>query len=376
MADMGGDAAQVRTAYAEILASAKAYAPQARITGVSVHEMVGEGVEVIVGVSCDPQLGPVLLFGSGGVMVEVYNDVALRRCPITRREAQAMIAEVKGAWLLQGFRGRPAPLLPAALDISPPDGDSTAPLARRKHQMSRYAFKPEERPAVYAVHGPNCYLCRLPVVYKNMHVDHVLPETLLDDAVKLQKVLSDLGLPLSFELNTFENWLPAHSDCNLKKNDLVFEATPLIAIVLKQARDGAANAIKAAAQTVTDRKVTGALLTLEKAAADDVLDSAALETLAGYFMKVNPNLLVAAQAKPEKTFLHIEVPAVQERLLLTPRQSVTFSAGTAPQIVTTARGTGIEHWGNPAFQCPVCSSYGPWSGARCLNCGQMSDPDC
>ncbi len=85
--------------------AANAIALQARITGVSVQEMVGEAVEVIVGVSCDPQLGPVLLFGSGGVMVEVYNDVALRRCPITRSEAQAMIAEVKGARLLQGFRG-------------------------------------------------------------------------------------------------------------------------------------------------------------------------------------------------------------------------------------------------------------------------------
>jgi acyl-CoA synthetase (NDP forming) len=52
----------VRTAYADILASAAAYAPQARITGVSVQEMVGDGIEGIVGVSCDPQLGPVLLF--------------------------------------------------------------------------------------------------------------------------------------------------------------------------------------------------------------------------------------------------------------------------------------------------------------------------
>jgi acetate---CoA ligase (ADP-forming) len=111
-----GDAAQVRTAYAAILASAKAYAPQPRIIGVSVQEMVGEGVEVIVGVSCDPQLGPVLLFGSGGVMVEVYNDVALRRCPITRSEAQAIIAEVKGARLLKGFRGRPAADLEALED--------------------------------------------------------------------------------------------------------------------------------------------------------------------------------------------------------------------------------------------------------------------
>jgi acetyltransferase len=150
------DAAQVRTAYAEILASAKAYlsalpldggggdrasgnpstpsplmgegrgggefaaanaiAPQARITGVSVQEMVGEGVEVIIGVNCDPQLGPVLLFGSGGVMVEVYNDVALRRCPITRSEAEAMIAEVKGARLLHGFRKRPAADLEALAD--------------------------------------------------------------------------------------------------------------------------------------------------------------------------------------------------------------------------------------------------------------------
>jgi acetate---CoA ligase (ADP-forming) len=111
-----GDAAQVRTAYAEILAGAKAYAPQAEITGVSVQEMVRDGVEVIVGVSYDPQLGPVLLFGTGGVMVEVYNDVALRRCPITRAEAEAMIAEVKGARLLHGFRGRPAADLDALAD--------------------------------------------------------------------------------------------------------------------------------------------------------------------------------------------------------------------------------------------------------------------
>jgi len=89
---------------------------QAQILGVSVQEMVGDGVEVIIGVNCDPQLGPVLLFGSGGVMVEVYNDVALRRCPITRSEAQAMIAEVKGARLLQGFRGRPAADLAALED--------------------------------------------------------------------------------------------------------------------------------------------------------------------------------------------------------------------------------------------------------------------
>lgn len=111
------DAAEVRGAYAAVLANAKAYAPGARIAGVSVQEMVTNGVEVIVGVIADPQLGPVLLFGSGGVMVEVYNDVALRRCPITRAEAEAMIAEVKGARLLHGFRGAPPSDLAALADV-------------------------------------------------------------------------------------------------------------------------------------------------------------------------------------------------------------------------------------------------------------------
>ena len=102
------NADEVRAAYTAILANAKSHTPNAKINGVLVQEMVSGGVEVIVGVSYDPQLGPTLLFGSGGVMVEVYKDVAMRHCPITQTEAHEMIAEVKGAQLLQGFRGKPA----------------------------------------------------------------------------------------------------------------------------------------------------------------------------------------------------------------------------------------------------------------------------
>lgn len=102
------NAEQVRAAYGEILARAAVHAPNATISGVLVQEMVTDGIEVIVGVSYDPQLGPTLLVGSGGIMVEVYNDVALRRCPITQAEAHEMLSAVKGARVLHGFRGRPA----------------------------------------------------------------------------------------------------------------------------------------------------------------------------------------------------------------------------------------------------------------------------
>ncbi|MDE2842494.1 MAG: acetate--CoA ligase family protein [Chloroflexota bacterium] len=111
------DEAQVRAAYDQVMSNAGQSAPGASINGVLVQEMVTGGVEVIAGVSYDEQLGPVLLFGSGGVMVEVYNDVALRQCPITRSEALEMIDQVKGSRILKGFRGSAPADVDALADI-------------------------------------------------------------------------------------------------------------------------------------------------------------------------------------------------------------------------------------------------------------------
>jgi len=111
------DADGVRSAFDEITANAaNAGAVGAGFNGISVQEMVQDAVEVIVGISYDSQLGATILFGSGGVMVEVYNDVALRLCPIDERDALEMIAEVKGARLLEGFRGNPAADVSALVD--------------------------------------------------------------------------------------------------------------------------------------------------------------------------------------------------------------------------------------------------------------------
>ena len=112
-----GNADQVTAAYDDIMLSATQAVPGAQINGALVQEMVSGGVEVIVGISYDDQLGPVLLFGTGGVMVEVYNDVALRHCPVTRSEALEMIHQVKGSRLLEGFRGSPAADVGALADV-------------------------------------------------------------------------------------------------------------------------------------------------------------------------------------------------------------------------------------------------------------------
>ena len=108
---------QLRTAFEEVMSNAAQAAPDGEVNGALVQEMVSGGVEVIVGISYDEQLGPVLLFGTGGVTVEVYNDVALRLCPVTRSEALEMIDQVKGSRLLKGFRGSSPADLDALADV-------------------------------------------------------------------------------------------------------------------------------------------------------------------------------------------------------------------------------------------------------------------
>jgi acyl-CoA synthetase (NDP forming) len=100
------NATEVGKAYNEIISSVKQAYPKAQIEGVSVQSMAPSGVEVIVGMSKDPQFGPVLMFGLGGILVEVLKDVSFRIVPVTARDAREMIREIKGYPVLEGYRGQ------------------------------------------------------------------------------------------------------------------------------------------------------------------------------------------------------------------------------------------------------------------------------
>ena len=103
-----GDEAAVRAAFHEVMDAARRHRPQARLEGAVVQEMMPPGaVEVILGVLRDPDFGPVLVYGSGGVLVELLDDSALRLPPLSHQDALEVIHETRGARLLQGFRGRP-----------------------------------------------------------------------------------------------------------------------------------------------------------------------------------------------------------------------------------------------------------------------------
>lgn len=121
--DVGGvkiglkNAEDVREAYDEIQKNVKRCSPSANIVGVLVQEMVPTSTEVIVGAIKDPQFGPAVMFGLGGVFVEVLKDVAFRITPVTEEEAREMICEVKAYPLLKGYRTTPPADTEAIVDI-------------------------------------------------------------------------------------------------------------------------------------------------------------------------------------------------------------------------------------------------------------------
>lgn len=101
------NAKDVKTAYKSIIEKCRVYNPEALIEGVLIQKMVTDGVEVIIGVNRDPKFGHAVMFGLGGIFVELYKDVAFRLAPMGRNTVRRMVKSIKGYPMLTGLRGKP-----------------------------------------------------------------------------------------------------------------------------------------------------------------------------------------------------------------------------------------------------------------------------
>ncbi len=107
---------EVREGFETLTKRAEDHMPEARIWGVQIQEMVQDAREVIIGMNRDPQFGPLVMFGLGGIYVEVLRDVAFRVAPMTRLQAEAMTEEIRSYKLLTGVRGEEPSDLAAIID--------------------------------------------------------------------------------------------------------------------------------------------------------------------------------------------------------------------------------------------------------------------
>ena len=121
--DVGGvkvnlkNSGEVKKAFNEIITNVKQHKPDAKINGVLVQNMAPSGREIIVGVTKDRQFGTLVMFGLGGIFVEVLKDVSFRLPPISKKEAMNMMGEIKGYPILKGIRGTEPADLDAVADV-------------------------------------------------------------------------------------------------------------------------------------------------------------------------------------------------------------------------------------------------------------------
>lgn len=143
-----------------------------------------------------------------------------------------------------------------------------------------------ERHAIFTVHGEKCYMCNAPLTLQTMQIDHVIPQALLDEPDLLAKVLAELGRPADFDVNSYENMLPACGPCNSAKSDIIWESSPRIQLHLQKAKAKAADVEALAAKTISQRDIASALNTLERAHEDGKLPPDSIKVLWRYQTKV------------------------------------------------------------------------------------------
>ena len=108
---------QIKKAYKSIVYHVRKNQPEARINGMLFYKQAPKGVEVIVGMIRDPQFGPTVMFGLGGIFIEILKDITFRVCPVERADIEEMLTEIQGIKMLQGYRGQPRCDVNSIIDI-------------------------------------------------------------------------------------------------------------------------------------------------------------------------------------------------------------------------------------------------------------------
>jgi hypothetical protein len=229
--------------------------------------------------------------------------------------------------------------------------------------MSNYRFTQTERQAVFTVHGEKCYMCNASLTMKTVEVDHVVPESLADDPEEFARVRLELGLPIDFDVNTYENWLPSCRPCNGAKRATVWRPSLLVQLALQRASERAPRAREVAQTLVSDKRIAAAVAVLESANEQGELSDDVKEGL-------RPLVQEYVRDRTERSGT--------DGVRVTPDYTVPLYEVVGDNgltvVVRGPYGTGGGPSGDasPEMRCSSCGlPY--FNGARCVICGTMDD---
>jgi hypothetical protein len=229
--------------------------------------------------------------------------------------------------------------------------------------MVKHKFTSAEKYAVWETYSYCCYWCGDPLEILQVTIDHVIPEHLEEKTKELIWIIEHYGLPKDFQVNSFENWVPSHNNCNSRKSITVYKPSPaFIALLDSIIKKGpiAQKKFKSLIKAKEKSKVIGKILIDIE---ENKITKADLFALLG---TTNETVPIISEDKAGK--LHI---------LLSDRWKVVNVINNDLAMVSDGRMAGITPTTkNPhiSWTCPNCGSYGPWNGVMCMNCGMKSDP--
>lgn len=222
-------------------------------------------------------------------------------------------------------------------------------------------FKSAEKYAIWTAHGEKCWVCRKPLPFLELQIDHVVPAALKAEPEALAALIKALGLPVGFHIESYENYRPACSGCNRTKSDLPYDA-PIVGIEILQRLDRSEKARRLAEKVVNDRTIEKSIALISTALERDGLDPkhlVALREMVGGFLTFHE-----AERAPEEVGETVDFGfgnvISRDGLFVMVRQRYGIGRGPAgPEIPL---GMRCGHCGNPYF-----------NGARCTYCGMLDD---
>jgi len=237
--------------------------------------------------------------------------------------------------------------------------------------MSKYQFKYNQRYAVFKVFDGVCQWCGLPLEFQNFHVDHVLPEELLDNPTELDKVYKSYGLDNTFQINDYENWIPSHQNCNQKKSDKAYQGLPILKTLLDNCTKRKPAAQKIEAKLNKTPKKSELLAAIEGALKKGVVDK---DEIQDFLLQYNVEDITEESVNEIDRLIKMGVIHLADK----GRWKFVSKISDDQIMVSDGNKGGIIPSGYPphiSWLCPVCLTFGPWNGNRCESCGHFSTPD-
>ena len=231
--------------------------------------------------------------------------------------------------------------------------------------MKKHVFKSLEKFAIWESHECKCFWDGEPVTYRETTIDHVIPESLIDDPAELERIKLFYKLPQNFSINDFCNWVPAHSNCNNRKSKRLFDYSPAMIYALDM--------------LILKSGVTSKLYNklLKRQKRDKVLG----KLLADLESEAITNDDLIELLKQTKSIYSWRFPNIDKRKqLFVPEGWHAISENKANHWLDVTNGkitATVPSIENPddTWLCHTCNNYGPWVGNRCVNCGTWGDID-